>query len=177
MSQRTSGYARRERDDYYTPEWVTETLLPHLPPFAHTVWEPACGSGKMVSVLRKHGLAVCESDIDRGVDFLKVNQLPDKFVSGIITNPPFYLATEFIEHALELMKEPGGFVCMLLRTDFDHAKSRQHLFRENISFAKKLVLLKRIKWFENSTGSPSYNHAWFIWDHRWRDWPRIDYGP
>jgi hypothetical protein len=31
MSQRESGYERKERDLYETPEWVTEALLPHLP--------------------------------------------------------------------------------------------------------------------------------------------------
>jgi hypothetical protein len=31
MSQRDSGYERKERDLYETPAWVTEALLPHLP--------------------------------------------------------------------------------------------------------------------------------------------------
>ena len=30
MSQRHSGYVRKERDLYETPEWVTEALIPHL---------------------------------------------------------------------------------------------------------------------------------------------------
>ena len=52
---------------------------------------------------------------------------------------------------------------MLLRTDFDHAKSRKHLFGECASFWKKVVLTKRIKWFDGSDGQPSFNHAWYIW--------------
>lgn len=31
MSQRDSGYQRKERDAYETPEWVTLALIPHLP--------------------------------------------------------------------------------------------------------------------------------------------------
>jgi len=31
MSQRDSGYERKERDLYETPAWVTEAVIPHLP--------------------------------------------------------------------------------------------------------------------------------------------------
>ena len=69
-----------------------------------------------------------------------------------------------------------GFVAMLLRTDFDHAKSRQHLFGECASFWKKVVLTKRIKWFDGSDGQPSFNHAWYIWAaHSGK--PTLAYGP
>lgn len=178
MSQRPSGYARQERDAYYTPEWVTEALLPHIPYRIKSVWEPACGSGKMVKVFQESERfqSIHSSDIDTGRDFLKESVC---FADAIITNPPFggNLAQEFIEHALELTRKEQGFVAMLLRTDFDHAKTRQHLFRHHLAFSKKLVLLKRIKWFENSTGSPSYNHCWMIWDWTKQGWPVIDYGP
>src|SRR5690606_19298825 len=53
MSQRDSGYARKERDLYETPAWVTEALIPHLPRFPKLIWEPAAGSGKMLRVLHK----------------------------------------------------------------------------------------------------------------------------
>jgi hypothetical protein len=44
MSQRKSGYERKERDSYQTPAWVTLALVPHLPWLPGRVWEPACGS-------------------------------------------------------------------------------------------------------------------------------------
>jgi hypothetical protein len=75
---------------------------------------------------------------------------------------PYELATEFIERALSIIPV-DGFVAMLLRTDFDHARSRRHLFGECPRFWKKLVLTRRIKWFEDSSGQPSFNHAWYIW--------------
>lgn len=68
MSQRDSGYARKERDCYETPAWVTETLIPHLP--AYAIWEPACGSGKMVDALANACFTVIGSDIAAGHDFL-----------------------------------------------------------------------------------------------------------
>lgn len=159
MSQRDSGYARVAFDQYETPEWATRALLPHIPSNMD-IWEPACGSGKMARVLN----AKYATDIQLGQDFLDKTAIHVVSADAIITNPPYTLATEFIEHALAWVRMHQGVVAMLLRTDFDHAKSRRHLFAEHPAFAKKLVLTKRIQWFEDSKSSPSFNHAWFIWD-------------
>lgn len=182
MSQRNSGYERKERDLYETPEWVTECLVPHIPARVQSIWEPAAGSGQMAKVLgRNQSASVFETDIypsenlDDQFDFLLwcVNAPP---ANGIITNPPYDRAQEFIEHSLRLMEPIGGFVAMLLRTDYDHAKTRRHLFADNPAFAKKLVLTKRIVWFEGGK-SPSFNHAWFIWDWKHEGPATLAYGP
>lgn len=174
MSQRDSGYERKERDLYETPAWVTEALLPHLLP-NRKIWEPAAGSGKMVAALEAGGHTVYPSDISDGRDFLT---MPMPIFNAIVTNPPYELARKFIERSLKLTELNAGVVAMLLRTDFDHAKTRQHLFGDCYCFAKKLVLTKRIKWFEDSTGQPSFNHAWFIWDWEYEgDAPTLAYGP
>jgi hypothetical protein len=85
----------------------------------------------------------------------------------IVTNPPYSLATAFIEHALRLTLPRRGKVVMLLRHDFDTASSRHHLFGGNEAFKKKVVLTRRPRWIEGSTGSPRHNFAWYIWD--WND--------
>lgn len=177
MSQRDSGYERKERDLYETPEWVTRAVLNHLPfVYQGRVWEPACGSGKMLKVLvDRCGEYACGTDIDTGTDFLAASAAHD--VSGIVTNPPYVQAQSFCEHAIQLMRPVSGFVAMLLRTDFDHAKTRQHLFGSSKCFARKLVLTKRIQWFEDSKGSPSFNHAWFIWDWKHQGAPTLAYAP
>jgi len=177
MSQRDSGYECKERDLYETPEWVTLALIPHLPrPPQLGVWEPACGGGKMVNAL---GILDCQIDgtdisLNPEHDFLKADNAQN--YDAIITNPPYELARLFIEKSLALMAR-DGFVAMLLRTDFDHAKTRQHLFSGCRAFAKKVVLTKRIKWFEDSNGQPSFNHAWFIWDWKHSGPPTLAYGP
>lgn len=176
MSQRGSGYERKERDCYETPEWVTAALVPHLPQRLEVIWEPAAGSGKMVRALRAASLLVDESDISHEppTDFLQCRSSDH---DAIITNPPYALATRFIERALALMAPTSGLVAMLLRTDFDHAQGRQELFSKCEVFAKKVVLTKRIKWFEDSKGQPSFNHAWFIWDWSHKGPPTLAYGP
>jgi hypothetical protein len=183
LSQRDSGYERKERDLYETPEWVTRALLPHLPRRPTLIWEPACGGGKMTKVFSEAGLGWGGSDIEQGDDFLAEEVGPgwDEPPDSIITNPPYDLAPEFCEHALRHMEPVSGFVAMLLRTDFDHAKTRSHLFRDCPAFAKKVVLMKRIVWFTEANGkpkaSPSYNHCWMIWDWKHEGAPTLAYGP
>jgi hypothetical protein len=164
------------------PAVPDRALFPHLPPL-EVVWEPACASGKMVKALREVVPSVWGTDISANppIDFLECQE--PQSAQAIITNPPYVLACEFIWHAITLMRvqKPdgnytGGLVAMLLRTDFDHAKTRSHLF-ERAQFAKKVVLTKRIKWFEDSKGSPSFNHAWFIWDWKHSGPPTLAYGP
>ena len=172
MSQRDSGYARVAFDQYETPEWATRALLPHLPSRIEVVWEPACGSGKMVRAMRGASFDVVASDIQTGNDFFTAGYMA---ADAIVTNPPYSIAVDFIKEALLRMRSEKGFVAMLLRTDFDHAKRRRHLFADHPAFAKKLVLTKRIQWFEDSKSSPSFNHAWFIWDWQHQGAPTIAY--
>ena len=161
MSQRWSEYSRVDFDRYETPEWVTMALVPHLPDDSK-ILEPACGTWKMVDALAEAGFSVVGQDIQDGADFLK-RDYADVF-TAVVTNPPYNQAAQFVTHALDLMRPQGGFVAMLLRTDFDHAKTRRHLFADHPAFAKKIVLTKRIVWFDRQGASPSFNHAWFVWD-------------
>lgn len=161
MSQRWSEYARVDFDRYETPEWVTMALAPHLPDDSK-ILEPACGTGKMVDALAEAGFSVVGQDIQDGADFLK-RDYADVF-TAVVTNPPYNQAAQFVTHALDLMRPGGGIVAMLLRTDFDHAKTRRHLFADHPAFAKKIVLTKRIVWFDRPGAAPSFNHAWFVWD-------------
>lgn len=176
MSQRSSGYARQERDLYETPEWVTFALVPHIKYRVNSIWEPAAASGKIVRALESSGFAVEASDLHAPIatDFLKCESAR---CDAIVTNPPFGLAEEFIERSLALTEPSRGLVAMLLRTDYDHAKTRQYLFSGCRAFAKKLVLTRRIVWFERPGAAPSYNHAWFVWDWQNIGAPTIAYGP
>jgi len=161
MSQRDSGYARLPDDLYETPAWVTAALTSHMKGVQY-IWEPACGKGSMAKALAGWpGVRVRATDKAKGIDFLSVAHCHH---DAVITNPPYSHAQEFITHALKLTKPHNGRVAMLLRIDYDSARSRQHLFGRCRAFAKKLVLTSRIRWIAGSTGSPSFNHAWFIWD-------------
>lgn len=166
MRERPIENERKERNCYGTPQWVTLALIPHLRSIEGTVWDPVEGEGAgsrtMLQLLTDSGFKVEASDIAADPrDFLRRSAVS---CGAIITNPPHAYAQEFIEHGLRLMRPNDGLVAMLLRTDYDHASSRQYLFGRHKHFAKKLVFTKRIKWFEDTTGQPPFKHAWFIWD-------------
>jgi hypothetical protein len=174
MSQRPSGYARQAHDQYFTPAWPTQALIPFLPAAPRHVLEPACGNGGIATPLAAAGYTVTCTDIadpESPLDFLSMTSAACDL---IITNPPFDTAREFIEHALDL---GVGFVGMLLRIDYDSAKTRRHLFGDCPMFARKVVLTKRIVFFQRPGAAPSFNHAWFIWDRQHQGAPTISYAP
>ncbi len=187
MARRESGFERVERDAYMTPPWVTAALvddlvaLGMLPRVSRSgeplpIWEPAAGNGQMSGALAAAGFNVYASDIEpeaKGFthDFLRDDPpviLPP--AGAIITNPPYNRAEDFVARAFEFMQPAGGLVAMLLNLDWDSALTRRRLFGDCRGFARKLVLLDRITWFERLPEpgkleqSPSENHAWFIWD-------------
>jgi hypothetical protein len=184
MSQRNSEYDRIEDDRYETPAWVTRALLRSFP-VAQTVYEPSAGTGKMARALLETGRGVWTNDIRELEgqcsvgDFLRVRELPLEGQVTVVCNPPFgyqgLMAVAFIERALNLTYAGQGQVCALLKTDFDHGKTRHGLFRDHLAFAGTVVLTDRIRWIEDSTGSPSENHSWFIWDWTWHGPPIIRY--
>jgi hypothetical protein len=175
MGKHETGYQRIERDYYPTPPWATEALLAHVDIRGRPIWECACGDGRMAEVLKAAGAQVYSTDIvDRGYagfdalhDYVR-DPYPTSPFEGVITNPPFgprgKLAELFIEIGLKSMDD--GFLALLLPTDFDSAKTRAHLFGACPEFAAKIVLNRRVKWFENPLKpkmSPKENSAWFLW--------------
>jgi hypothetical protein len=173
MAQRISGYARQRDDEYETPVWVTQVIVPYLRQHCSHLWDPANGpASKIASVLRDQGFDATATNHN----FLAQTSLPDDRIGGVCTNPPYgvggRLACEFVVHALTL----APVVAMLLRIDFDSGKTRTHLFRDCTAFKRKIVLLDRIVWFEREgAAGPSENHAWYLWNRRHRGPPTISY--
>lgn len=194
MAQRFSGYERREREFYPTPEWVTRALMSEMDLVGRSIWEPASGNGDMALIMRdEYGNRVFMSDLEPGprikaldavtYDFLGDNPAPwpDDF-TDIITNPPYGLggrmARDFIERSLTLTQARRGLVAMLLKDNYDSAIGRKPIFGNCPTWSKKLVLTRRIVWFETGNGNgPSENHAWYIWDWRHEGPPRLAYWP
>jgi hypothetical protein len=131
MSQNTSSAVMAQRveppdslDNFPTPPWATRALCRFLivrrfSGIAGTCWEPACGQGAMVRPLSELFEAILPSDVhDYGWghvvdDFLLPPTTPP--CDWIITNPPFRLAAEFAELAINHAKYGAA---LLVRTAF-----------------------------------------------------------
>ena len=172
MSQRVSGYARKADEAYDTPAWVVEVVAPLLRDMGvGVIWEPAPGKGQLTRALILDGFEVRETR----ENFFTIPSRP-AFCDAIVTNPPFgprgKLAGMFARKAI--VAKDIRVVALLLRVDFDSAKTRVDLFRDCPTFAGKLIMLDRIAWFPGPSG-PSDNHAWYIWNRHHRGTPWIRY--
>lgn len=169
-------HALKERKDdlYETPAVAVEALL-KVESFPRIVWEPACGPGAIVRVLRDHDYLVHATDlVDYGcefaaarVDFLLEIQAPQG-VGAIITNPPFKLATEFVERALLLVPK----VAMLLRLGFIESVRRSPILDDGqlarvYPFANRLPMMHRDGW-DGPKASSATPFCWFVWDRHHR---------
>ncbi len=175
-----SGYSRIPGDEYFTPRWCTEVLADTVT-LPKSLWEPAVGTGAIAKVLKARGHYVFGSDIkDHGypdtkvVDFLSLYPTLTIGHRAIVTNPPYDLAQEFVEHAMLQTQMMDGMVCMLLRNEFDSASSRLHLFTDS-AFVGKIVLTQRPNWTDSRKASPRHNFAWFIWDWANKSAPTLRY--
>jgi hypothetical protein len=168
---RRAALTERKDDLYETPAVAVKALLgiEHLPA---CIWEPACGPGAIVRVLREAGRVVYATDLvdyaspdqdESGWDFLMEQQCPIG-VEAIITNPPFKNCGEFVAHALKLCPK----VYMLLRLAFLESEKRRDvidrapLARVHV-FRKRLPMMHRAGW-EGRKANSGMAFAWFVWD-------------
>jgi hypothetical protein len=178
-----SGYDRKRRDYYATPDWVTGALLQHIH-FRGPIWEPCCGDGAMSRILAGHGYEVVSTDIaDRGfgtpgVDVLACHNVPQGCRS-IVTNPPYgdtgshaeqsrssRAMLNFLRHALALTASVKSQLALLVRLQW-MAGQRAAELMSAAPFAAVVVLTQRIRWFDKGerTTAAQHHHAWVIFDH------------
>lgn len=164
---------REENDFYPTPERATIELLKRIN-INGIAWECACGDGAISVLLPENTIS---SDlIDRGfgetgIDFLKTY----KKVDWIITNPPYSLATEFVEHSLECADN----VALLCKIQFLEGVKRYKFFKEHPP-KKVYVFSSRLKIYKNgvkTNNSTMLCFAWFIWEKSFKGETIIDWIP
>lgn len=169
----------REKDDFYpTPPEATQALLDRVT-FEGGVWECACGDGAISSLFEANGHNVVSTDlVDRGygehsIDFLMEwqSQTPN-----IVTNPPFKLATQFVEKALSLTT---GKVALLVKLTFLEGIERKKMF-ENTPLEKVLIFSYRLSFNrggeeKENSGGGMMAFAWFIWNHEHKGSPTIEW--
>jgi hypothetical protein len=172
-----SRHVLKERQDdlYETPPQAVAALL-RAESLPKVIWEPACGPGAIVRVLRAHGHIVIGSDLVHhhspdqdhvGWDFLLERDCPAG-TEAIVTNPPFKNAEAFVAHALTLCPK----VVMLLRLAFLESERRcgildsGQLARVHV-FRNRLPMMHRAGW-EGRRANSGMAFAWFVWDRAHR---------
>ena len=192
-------------EDFPTPPWATRAVFEHvLKPLLGEAdplvmgrlacWEPCCNRGYMARPLNDYFARVYSTDVeDYGWegqelvwDFLfpNVSETIGEY-DAIIFNPPFKLASQFVQRALGLGPTVvGAFV----RTNFAEGESR---YRELFSvtpptviahFAERVILSKgcvrdpeKLYWNEEKKRwqkpSTATAYCWMLWIDAWEPKP------
>lgn len=179
----------------YSHTQVTELLkIGRADPYFY-IWECAAGNGNLVNWMRENCYNVVASDIkNRGgngvvpnVDFLKTKDIKwfvnkigfgdSGFVTPlvILTNPPYSLATEFIEHALEILPD-GGLYIALMNITYLAGQDRYKRVYSKGTLREVYVFSKRVECWKNNVPSgysSIANYAWYVFQKGYNGQPTI----
>lgn len=96
----------RQNEDFYATEPKAAELLLDVVPELNNIWECACGQGHLAKVFDSVGKLYKATDlIDRGYGATENFLLStESYQNGdIVTNPPYKVAQQFVEHAIALV--------------------------------------------------------------------------
>jgi len=177
-AKRSHLWQRAEGDHYVEAEWCSERLF-DVEPFEGTIWDPACGFGRIPKAAKGRGLKTYASDlVDRGYDGL--DELSDFFARedgvapNVISNPPFVMFKPFALKALSLRSTRKVALIWLVRRLNaaqwleDTPLARVWLLRPRPSMPPAHVIARGDK-----PGNGSQDFAWLVWDKQHRGPPTI----
>ena len=153
-NQVRTSLPRNAYDFYPTPEWCYENLPIDWSLFK-TAHEPCKGDGRILSFLENKGIETSWTEIQEGKDYFEWSGKVDL----ILTNPPFSIAKEFIEHSMMC----STTVIMLLRINFLGSQAR-HDFWNQFPPDGLIILSKRPSFTGKGTDATDY--AWFVWSDK-----------
>lgn len=164
----------REKNDYYATEPKAVELLLEQEKFSPYIWEPACGEGHISKVLKNYGYKVYSTDLIKREyndmetrDFFSFTkeEIKKTIPRDIITNPPYKIAKNFVEHALDISMD-GTKIAMFLKLTFLESKSRKELFKK-YPFKTLYVSSSRLSCGKNGNFNTHSKNAvaygWFVW--------------
>lgn len=171
---------RIERDAYFTPRWMTTSLLHHVPEIGGKVVEPCVGDGAISRVLlaANRALFVVTNDIDttqKAESHLDATlpafwaQFGPKFgkPDWVVSNPPWAMPKNEPAQPLEILKH--GLACarvgvaLLLRITFLEPCENRGTWLQKHPPTRQIVLPRYS--FRGNGATDSATACWFIWSH------------
>lgn len=149
------------RDRCETPGYALDPILPFLPDGVR-LWEPACGSGRIVRRLRHLGYRVIGSDLmqeNPGKNFFTWE--PPGGFDCIITNPPYSIKPQWIRRCYQL----GRPFALLVPVETIGSGEVQKMMEER--GGEILLLDKRVNFYmplKGDGGSAQFPTLWLCWN-------------
>ncbi len=165
---------RNDNDLYPTHHSMTWQLMEQLKiPEDYGIHDPACGNNDILIALQECGVKnqITGTDlIPQGDDFL----ISDDSHDVIFTNPPFTLASLFLEKAIEVARDA---IIFLLPLDYLHGYNRYISFykqQEKFYLSQVYIFVRRPMFTKSVRKDGRYNtgsvtFAWFVWTRIWDD--------
>lgn len=164
MGERPSEYERDANDWYVEPAWCVQALKDRVR-FTGNIHDPCCGSGTIPKFMNGTGSDL----IDRGFGYPTQNfLLSTDTYDNIVMNPPYKLAQEFIEEALDRVRFK---VAALVQTKFLSSQRRFRLFVRPETM--RIIMFSRrpsmppgnmlMEHGERIRGGGSIDYCWVIW--------------
>lgn len=173
MSSTNRGYDRHKSDYYITPQQPIHDFLEYfheegLGGDVDIILDPCAGGDEENQMAYPTALSDYYKNI-KTIDIREdskaeviTNYLEhelDYKPNMIITNPPFNIAKDIINKAMNDVAD-NGYVIMLLRLNFFGSKDRREFFRDNMP-THCFVHHRRISFTNGATDSIEYAH--FVW--------------
>lgn len=180
---------RVEYDYYATNPKAVEMLLREYEFNGNKMLEPCVGAGHIANAVKS--FKGYENVEITGVDLINRNY-PNTIIANflewdngekydfIISNPPYSLAQEFIEHGLDLLNEDGQ-IAMFLKIQFLEGQKRKFFFEDNppkyvYVFRNRMATWNNGQEVDPKTGkkwATTMCHAWFIWEKDFKGEPIV----
>jgi len=162
--KQNKGYNTGTYDLCQTPPYALEPLYPYLV-YHNPIWECAAGKGILSRALADHGYSVIATDIEPSGDV----SYSDFFSGGlfysnpntIVTNPPYSLKYEWLEHCYDL----GNPFALLMPVEMIGVKKAQDLFKK---YGIEIIFMSpRVDFYMPNKGwtggGAQFPTAWYTW--------------
>ena len=184
----------REAVDFYStdPDCVDDLLA--VESFHQNILEPCCGNGNIAKELTKIGFDVTATDLydhgygTTGVDCFDYTNIDQ----DIITNPPYSLTTEFIEHMINELKS-GHKMALFLKLQTLEGQARYQKIFSQGKLRRVYVYVNRVACYKNDeryqknddgslildrNGNPkkigsACAYMWAVWEADYNGFPEI----
>lgn len=169
-----AGYARDDDDFYLEPDWLVHGLISKVD-FVGPVHDPCCGKGTIPMAFLSRGFAASGSDLrDRGFGMVGVDFMRDQTPrTNVVSNPPFGILRDFIDHALEVST---GKVAVITRLAFLEGQSRKPWF-ESLPMQLCLVSSRRASMPPGNSdikaSGTTIAFCWLVFSKGWSGEPRL----
>lgn len=176
LYHRKPGDTRQTEDFYATCPTSIPPLIQLLgwdDGVQRRVWENSCGMGHLSEAISVYGHTVVSTDLVNrgygigGVDFLQPTIFDAEPFDGIIMNPPYKHALEFIRKSISIAPITAAF----LRIAFLESRKRKPFFAEHppryVAVFSERVRSVKDGDFKN-IGASVQCYAWYVWSKEYQ---------